>query len=166
MPPKSKGRTAPNTSATAKPVASADVLATAAAPAAAEAITPPPAEGATSVGEAPALPPLGDTATVTGGDAGDASHESTSAVGDAVASVTENAGELIGLGVDEIIGAAGAVLEDEYAFTHEIKAVPAKGFCRAGRRWPQESSFTHRDDWTDDQWAALTGEANLIVRPL
>lgn len=162
MPPKSKARTTPDTSATEKPVASADVLATAAAPAAAEAITPSPAEGATSVGEGQALPPLGDT----GGDAGDASHESTAAVGDAAGNVTENTGELIGLGADEIIGAAGAVLEGEYAFTHEIKAVPAKGFCRAGRRWPQESTFTHRDDWTDEQWAALTGEANLIVRPL
>lgn len=50
--------------------------------------------------------------------------------------------------------------------THEVTAIPHNGFCRAGRRWPAEGTPINRADWTDEQWLALTSEANLIVRAL
>lgn len=129
-----------NTSATAMPEKSADVLETAAASAVATSTTLPPSEGTTIDGEAQTLPPVGETVLVVG--------------------------ELTGQGGADIADAGGAAIADEIAYTHKIFAVSPKGFCRAGRRWPQEGDLTHEDDWTDEQWAALTSEANLIVRPL
>lgn len=52
------------------------------------------------------------------------------------------------------------------SFTHEIKAVEQRGICRAGVRWYHEPRLVNRADWTDEQWAALTGERLLIVREL
>lgn len=56
--------------------------------------------------------------------------------------------------------------EDSPVMTHEIKAIEARGFCRAGIRWFQEGTFVNRDDWSDEQWAALTGEPKLVIRAL
>lgn len=56
--------------------------------------------------------------------------------------------------------------EDSPVMTHEIKAIEARGFCRAGMRWFQEGTFVNRDDWSDEQWAALIGEPKLVVRAL
>lgn len=48
-------------------------------------------------------------------------------------------------------------------FTHRITAVPAAGFCRAGRRWYHEATAVNRDDFSDEQWAALEAEPMLVV---
>ena len=48
-------------------------------------------------------------------------------------------------------------------FTHRITAVPEKGFCRAGRRWYREGTAVNRDDFSDEQWAALEAEPMLVV---
>lgn len=47
--------------------------------------------------------------------------------------------------------------------THRITAVPAAGFCRAGRRWYREPTEVNRADFDDAQWAALEAEAMLVV---
>jgi len=47
--------------------------------------------------------------------------------------------------------------------THRITAVPAAGFCRAGRRWYREGTDVNRGDFDDEQWAALEAEPMLIV---
>lgn len=49
------------------------------------------------------------------------------------------------------------------AATHHIAALPAAGFCRAGRRWFREGEEVNRQDFSDEQWAALTGEPMLTV---
>lgn len=48
-------------------------------------------------------------------------------------------------------------------FTHRITAVPEKGFCRAGRRWYREATAVNRDDFSDEQWAAIEDEPMLVV---
>jgi|JI10StandDraft_1071094.scaffolds.fasta_scaffold155962_2 hypothetical protein len=48
-------------------------------------------------------------------------------------------------------------------FTHRITAVPAAGFCRAGRRWYREATAVNRDDFSDEQWAAIEDEPMLVV---
>ena len=48
-------------------------------------------------------------------------------------------------------------------FTHRITAVLAAGFCRAGRRWYHEATAVNRDDFSDEQWAALEAEPMLVV---
>lgn len=44
-----------------------------------------------------------------------------------------------------------------------IRAIPAGGFCRAGRRWFREGEEVNRCDFSDAQWAALKGEPMLSV---
>jgi len=51
-------------------------------------------------------------------------------------------------------------------FTHRITAVPAAGFCRAGRRWYREATAVNRDDFSDEQWAELLAEPLLVVTAL
>lgn len=46
---------------------------------------------------------------------------------------------------------------------YRINAIPAAGFCRAGRRWFREGEEVNRQDFSDEQWAALTGEPMLTV---
>lgn len=55
---------------------------------------------------------------------------------------------------------------DEPVVTHSIAAVIDKGFCRAGVRWYREPTYVNRDDWTDEQWQALTSEPMLTVKEL
>lgn len=47
--------------------------------------------------------------------------------------------------------------------THRITAVPATGFCRAGRRWYREATDVNEADFTADEWAALCDEPMLVV---
>lgn len=47
--------------------------------------------------------------------------------------------------------------------THRITAVPAAGFCRAGRRWYREPTEVSRADFDDAQWTALAAEPQLVV---
>lgn len=49
------------------------------------------------------------------------------------------------------------------AATHRIAALPAAGFCRAGRRWPREGEEVSRDEFSDEQWAAIESEPLLVV---
>lgn len=49
------------------------------------------------------------------------------------------------------------------AATHRIAAIPAAGFCRAGRRWCREGEEVSRGEFSDEQWAALEGEPLLVV---
>ena len=46
---------------------------------------------------------------------------------------------------------------------YRITAIPAAGFCRAGRRWFREGEDVNRQDFSDEQWAALAGEPMLTV---
>lgn len=46
---------------------------------------------------------------------------------------------------------------------YRISAIPAGGFCRAGRRWFREGEEVNRQDFSDEQWAALTGEPMLTI---
>lgn len=67
----------------------------------------------------------------------------------------------------ETIGTGGEVAPDVApdvaAAWHRIAALPASGFCRAGRRWFREGEAVRREDFTDEQWAALEGEPMLAV---
>ena len=58
-------------------------------------------------------------------------------------------------------GAAQAATAEQ--FTHRITAVPAKGFCRAGRRWYREATHVNRDDFSAEDWDALEAEPMLVV---
>ena len=46
-----------------------------------------------------------------------------------------------------------------------IRANRKRGFHRAGRFWPAGGETVARDDFTDEQWAALEGESMLTVTP-
>ena len=50
--------------------------------------------------------------------------------------------------------------------SYRISAIPATGFCRAGRRWYREGQAVDRADFTAEQWDALVGEPLLIVTAL
>jgi len=50
--------------------------------------------------------------------------------------------------------------------THRIVGHGQNGFYRAGRHWPQEGVDVVRDDFTDDQWAALEAEPKLSIKTL
>lgn len=50
--------------------------------------------------------------------------------------------------------------------THMIAAIPATGFCRAGRRWYREGEAVDRADFTAEQWAALEAEPLLTITAL
>lgn len=153
---KTKPRTpAQNTSAPATPEKSADVLEKEAAPAVSPSAAPTSFEGETS-GEAQALPPLGELPAST-----EPADLTNAAPAEPVADTGQ--GEPIG---DTDPADPEAAAQPEVAATHEIKAIPAKGFCRAGRRWPTEATRVNRADFSDEQWQSLTDEANLIVRPL
>lgn len=52
------------------------------------------------------------------------------------------------------------------AFTHSIKAAPAKGFHRAEKFWSREETKVNQADFTDDQWAALEAEPMLTITTL
>lgn len=47
--------------------------------------------------------------------------------------------------------------------THRISGLPELGFCRAGRHWPREGVEVRRDDFDDQQWAALETEPRISV---
>lgn len=71
--------------------------------------------------------------------------------------------EAIGTTVEVVADVAPDVAAGEPAATHRIVALPAAGFCRAGRRWHREGEAVRREDFTDEQWAALEGEPMLAV---
>lgn len=58
------------------------------------------------------------------------------------------------------------VAHPEPTVTHRISAIPANGFCRAGRRWYREGEAVDRASFSDDQWAALEGEPLLNITAL
>lgn len=45
----------------------------------------------------------------------------------------------------------------------KIRAVPASGFNRAGRKWTKEAQIVPLSDFTKAQAAALKAEPNLVV---
>lgn len=71
--------------------------------------------------------------------------------------------EAIGTTVEVVAAGSPDVAAGEPAATHRIAALPAAGFCRAGRRWHREGEEVRREDFTDEQWAALQGEPMLSV---
>ncbi|NDV27722.1 hypothetical protein [Desulfovibrio sp. JC010] len=48
----------------------------------------------------------------------------------------------------------------------KVSAVPERGFCRCGKRWPHEGAIVSREDFTDEQWAILQAEKMIKLEPV
>lgn len=59
-----------------------------------------------------------------------------------------------------------AVLDASAAPTHRIVGHGQNGFWRAGKHWPVEGLDVVRDDFDDEQWAALEAEPKLSIKTL
>jgi len=59
-----------------------------------------------------------------------------------------------------------AVLDASEKPTHRIVGHGQNGFWRAGKHWPVEGLDVVRDDFDDEQWAALEAEPKLSIKTL
>ena len=48
----------------------------------------------------------------------------------------------------------------------KVSAVPERGFCRCGKRWPHEGETVGRDELTEEQWAILQAEKMIKLEPV
>lgn len=65
------------------------------------------------------------------------------------------------IGPGEQIGNSG--LPPAASARLEVRAVPKKGFWRAGRYWPHEGVEVDFDELTEDEWIALESEPKIVI---
>ena len=68
--------------------------------------------------------------------------------------------------VGEDAVAVDAPAADEARPLYRIAGLGLHGFHRAGRHWPREGAEVAREDFTDEQWAALEGEPMISIKAL